>query len=75
MFLAAPEKDFVIKSSIPATSFMQKRISLYLHKKDAEQKGHKKNRLFLYCFYAVPIVHTILMHNQSIFLVLMVLQN
>lgn len=42
MFLAAPEKDFVIKSSIPATSFMQKRISLYLHKKDAEQKGHKK---------------------------------
>lgn len=45
MFLAAPEKDFVIKSSIPATSFMhfmQKRTSLYLHKKDAEQKGHKK---------------------------------
>lgn len=42
MFLAAPEKDFVIKSSTPATSFMQKRISLYLHKKDAEQKGHKK---------------------------------
>ena len=51
MFLAAPEKDFVIKSPIPATSFMhfmQKRISLYLHKKDAEQKGHKKNGLFLY---------------------------
>lgn len=44
MFFAAPEKDFVIKS-LPATSFMhfmQKRISLYLHKKNAEQKGHKK---------------------------------
>lgn len=74
MFLAAPEKDFVIKSSIPATSFMQKRISLYLHKKDAEQKGHKK-QTFPIRSYAAPIVHTTLTHNQNIFLVLMVLQN
>lgn len=63
---------------MPTTAFMhfmQKRISLYLHKKDAEQKGHKKQTFPIRFLCSSNSVHTILMHNQSIFLVLMVLQN